>query len=39
MEGTTNINQLPTDNIYDGNNIVIETNHAVDNNMDTQINA
>ena len=38
MEGTTNINQLPTDNIYDGNNIVIETNHAVDNNMDTQIN-
>ena len=28
MEGTTNINQLPTDNVYDSN-IVIETKHII----------
>ena len=30
MEGTTNINQLPSDNVYDANNIVIETKEISD---------
>ena len=28
MEGTTNISQLPTDNMYSSENIVMETNDA-----------